>query len=89
MAALAGVETGSGSGGLSRPVYLLTLVAVTLSSLSVLALYQLVALRAEVKELKSDISRRRGEGQEVRGHVSISCIWTRALSPNNTKKKWL
>uniref|UniRef100_A0A3P9L0V1 TNF superfamily member 13b n=1 Tax=Oryzias latipes TaxID=8090 RepID=A0A3P9L0V1_ORYLA len=69
MAALAGVETGSGSGRLSRPVYLLTLVAVTLSSLSVLALYQLVALRAEVKELKSDISRRRGEGQEVRGHT--------------------
>lgn len=71
MAVSAGVESGSGSGRPSWPVCLLTVAAVTLSSVSLLALYQIVALRAEVKELKSDISRRRGEGQEVRGHVSM------------------
>ncbi|RVE57875.1 hypothetical protein OJAV_G00203480 [Oryzias javanicus] len=73
MAVSAGVGSGSGSGRPSWPVCLLTVVAVALSSVSLLALYQIVALRAEVKELKSDISRRRGEGQEVRGrteHIS-------------------
>ncbi|KAM4558306.1 tumor necrosis factor ligand superfamily member 13B isoform 2-T2 [Odontesthes bonariensis] len=69
MAALASVEPGTGHGAgerrLSWPVFLLTLAAVTSSSLSALSLYQLVALRAEVEGLKSDISRRREEGQEV------------------------
>ncbi|XP_072253004.1 tumor necrosis factor ligand superfamily member 13B isoform X2 [Leuresthes tenuis] len=69
MAALASVEPGTGQGAgerrLSWPVFLLTLAAVTSSSLSALSLYQLVALRAEVEGLKSDISRRREEGQEV------------------------
>ncbi|XP_041857877.1 tumor necrosis factor ligand superfamily member 13B [Melanotaenia boesemani] len=70
MAALAGAEvgTGQGAGGgrLSWPVFLLTIAAITSSSLSALSLYQLVALRAEVEGLKSDILRRREEGQEVR-----------------------
>ncbi|KAM6934170.1 tumor necrosis factor ligand superfamily member 13B [Xenentodon cancila] len=70
MAVLAGVESGTGKGAgerrLSWPVFLLTLVAVTSSSFSALSLYQLVALKAEVEGLKSDISRRRGEGQEAR-----------------------
>ncbi|CAG5865707.1 tumor necrosis factor ligand superfamily member 13B [Menidia menidia] len=65
MAAVAGVEPGAGERRLSWPVFLLTLAAVTSSSLSALSLYQLVALRAEVQGLKSDVSRRREEGQEV------------------------
>lgn len=76
MAVLAGMKSGTGQDTgekrLSWPVFLLTLAAVTSSSLSALSLYQLVALRAEVEELKSDITRRR-EGQEAkqRGQVSI------------------
>uniref|UniRef100_A0A667X4M8 TNF superfamily member 13b n=2 Tax=Myripristis murdjan TaxID=586833 RepID=A0A667X4M8_9TELE len=70
MALLAGVEPGTGQrpgeGRLSWPVFLLTLAAVTSSSLSVLSLYQLLALRGEVEMLKSDISRRREERQEPR-----------------------
>lgn len=70
MALLAGVEPGTGQrpgeGRLSWPVFLLTLAAVTSSSLSVLSLYQLLALRGEVEALKSDISRRREERQEPR-----------------------
>ncbi|XP_033966480.1 tumor necrosis factor ligand superfamily member 13B isoform X2 [Pseudochaenichthys georgianus] len=69
MAVLAGVEPGTGkktdAGRLSWPVFLLTLAAVT-SSLSALSLYQLVALRAEVEGLKSEVYRRREEGQEAR-----------------------
>ncbi|MEQ2305265.1 hypothetical protein AMECASPLE_036025 [Ameca splendens] len=69
MAVFADVKprTGEGSceGRLSWPVFLLTLAAVTSSSLSALSLYQLVALRAEVEGLKTDISRRREEGQKV------------------------
>ncbi|KAF3843143.1 hypothetical protein F7725_001992 [Dissostichus mawsoni] len=69
MAVLAGVEPGTGKktgeGRLSWPVFLLTLAAVT-SSLSALSLYQLVALRAEVEGLKSEVYRRREEGQEAR-----------------------
>ncbi|KAM7407254.1 hypothetical protein PAMA_003130 [Pampus argenteus] len=70
MAVLAGVEPGTaqkaGEGRLSWPVFLLTLVAVTSSSLSALSLYQLVALRAEVEGLKSEVWRRREEGQEAK-----------------------
>ncbi|KAL3056399.1 hypothetical protein OYC64_018979 [Pagothenia borchgrevinki] len=69
MAVLAGVEPGTGKktgeGRLSWPVFLLTLAAVT-SSLSALSLYQLVALKAEVEGLKSEVYRRREEGQEAR-----------------------
>ncbi|XP_041806668.1 tumor necrosis factor ligand superfamily member 13B isoform X2 [Chelmon rostratus] len=69
MAVLAGVEseTGqkAGEGRLSWPVFLLTLAAIT-SSLSALSLYQLVALRAEVEVLKSEVYRRREEGQEAK-----------------------
>lgn len=75
MAVLAGIKSGNGKGSdekrLSWPVFLLTLAAVTSSSLSALSLYQLMALRAEVDVLKSDISRRR-EGQEARQRGQVS-----------------
>ncbi|XP_068457876.1 tumor necrosis factor ligand superfamily member 13B isoform X2 [Clinocottus analis] len=65
---LADVKPGTGQrtgeGRLSWPVFLLTLAAVTSSSLSALSLYQLVALRAEVEGLKSEVGRRR-EGREA------------------------
>lgn len=71
--AMAGVEAGTGQrageGRLSWPVFLLTLAAVTSSSLSALSLYQLMALRAEVEGLKSEVVRRREESQEVK-HAS-------------------
>lgn len=70
MAVLAGVKPGTGQrtgeGRLSWPVFLLTLAAVTSSSLSALSLYQLVALRAEVEGLRSEVCRRREEGQEAK-----------------------
>ncbi|KAM3862399.1 tumor necrosis factor ligand superfamily member 13B [Diretmus argenteus] len=70
MAASTGVllRTGQrpGEGRLSWPVFLLTLAAVTTSSLSALSLYQLLALRAEVEGLKSDFCHRREEQQEAR-----------------------
>ncbi|TKS67099.1 Tumor necrosis factor ligand superfamily member 13B B lymphocyte stimulator [Collichthys lucidus] len=70
---MAGVEAGTGQrageGRLSWPVFLLTLAAVTSSSLSALSLYQLMALRAEVEGLKSEVVRRREESQEVK-HAS-------------------
>ncbi|XP_047457056.1 tumor necrosis factor ligand superfamily member 13B [Mugil cephalus] len=69
MAVSTGVKPGTGrrarDGRLSWPVFLLTLAAVTSSSLSALSLYQLVALRAEVEGLKSEVCRRREEGQEA------------------------
>uniref|UniRef100_A0A1A8D072 Tumor necrosis factor (Ligand) superfamily, member 13b n=1 Tax=Nothobranchius kadleci TaxID=1051664 RepID=A0A1A8D072_NOTKA len=68
-----GSEHGSGEKRLSWPVLLLTLAAVTSSSLSALSLYQFVALRAEVEALKSDMSRRREEGPEAgrRGQAAL------------------
>ncbi|XP_061580413.1 tumor necrosis factor ligand superfamily member 13B [Cololabis saira] len=82
MAASAGVGSGTkgqtaGERRLSWPVFLLTLAAVTSSSLSALSLYQLVALKAEVEGLKSDISRRRGEGQEARSRSQTENIRSR------------
>ncbi|XP_033842869.1 tumor necrosis factor ligand superfamily member 13B isoform X2 [Periophthalmus magnuspinnatus] len=53
----------------SWPVLLLTLAAVTSSSLSALSLYQQVSLRAEVELLKAEVCCRRQEGQEG-GHIS-------------------
>ncbi|KAK6315110.1 hypothetical protein J4Q44_G00146390 [Coregonus suidteri] len=63
-----GPASGQESGGrrLSWPVLLLTLAAVTSSSLSALSLYHLVALRAEVEELRSEVFRKREEQQEAR-----------------------
>ena len=70
MAVLACVKPGAGQrageGRLSWPVFLLTLAAVTSSSLSALSLYKLIALRAEVEGLKSEVYRRREEGQEAK-----------------------
>lgn len=75
MSVLAGMKSGTGQDThekrLSWPVFLLTLAAVTSSSLSALSLYQLVALRAEVEVLKSEITRRR-EGQEARQRGQVS-----------------
>ncbi|XP_013872954.1 tumor necrosis factor ligand superfamily member 13B isoform X2 [Austrofundulus limnaeus] len=85
MAVLAGIKSGTGQGSgekrLSWPVFLVTLAAVTSSSLSVLSLYQLMALRAEVEVLKSDISRRR-EGQEARqtGQECVMSVQTENIS---------
>lgn len=67
---LAGAEPGTtqrtGEGRLSWLVFLLILAAVTSSSLSVLSLYQLVALRAEVDALKSEVWSRREEGKAAK-----------------------
>ncbi|KAM4609071.1 tumor necrosis factor ligand superfamily member 13B isoform 2-T3 [Polymixia lowei] len=67
-----------GDGRLSRLMLLLTLAAVTSSSLSALSLYQLLALRAEVEGLRSDVFRRREERQEARHRSQMS---TRRGSP--------
>ncbi|XP_072300138.1 tumor necrosis factor ligand superfamily member 13B isoform X2 [Eucyclogobius newberryi] len=79
MASLADVNPGSEPGSepgrrLSWLVLLLTLAAVT-SSLSALSLYQLVVLRTEVEGLKSEVCRRRQEGQEGghRGQMDNIC----------------
>ncbi|XP_077473886.1 tumor necrosis factor ligand superfamily member 13B [Stigmatopora argus] len=53
-----GLKAGEARGP-SRPVLLLTLALVTLSSLSALSFYGLVVLRAELEGLKSDLCRRR------------------------------
>ncbi|XP_048835235.1 tumor necrosis factor ligand superfamily member 13B-like isoform X1 [Brienomyrus brachyistius] len=50
---------------LSWAVLVLTLAAVTSSSLSVLSLYHILALKAEVIGLHAELSRRRGEQQSV------------------------
>lgn len=63
-----GTEKRTGEGGLSWPVFLLTLVAVTSSLLSALSLYQLISLRAEVDAIKSEVWRRREEGNAAK-HV--------------------
>uniref|UniRef100_A0A7N8X8Y4 TNF superfamily member 13b n=1 Tax=Mastacembelus armatus TaxID=205130 RepID=A0A7N8X8Y4_9TELE len=84
MAFLAGVEPGtrqrSGEGRVSWPVFLLTMAAVTSSSLSALSLYQLMALRAEVEGLKSDMCRRRQEGQEAKHGGQTEIISSRRSS---------
>lgn len=56
----------TGEGGLSWPVFLLTLVAITSSSLLALSLYQLISLRAEVDAIKSEVWRRREEGNAAK-----------------------
>lgn len=79
-AVLAGVEPGTGQraggGRLSWPVFLLTLAAVTSSSLSALSLYKLVALRAEVDALKSEVCRRREEGQAAKHGSQVRDNWS-------------
>lgn len=72
MAVSADVKQVASEGGVSWPVFLLTLAAVASSSLSALSLYQLVDLRAEVEELKTDISRMREEGQKVTHRDQVS-----------------
>uniref|UniRef100_A0A673X735 TNF superfamily member 13b n=1 Tax=Salmo trutta TaxID=8032 RepID=A0A673X735_SALTR len=58
-----GPVPGQESGGrrLSWPVLLLTLAAITSSSLSALSLFHLLALRTEVEGLRSEVFRRREE----------------------------
>lgn len=84
MAVLADVEPGTGQrtgeGRLSWPVFLLTLAAVTSSSLSALSLYQLVALKAEVEGLKSEVWRRREDAQGVKHGSQNDSISSRRSS---------
>ncbi|GAA6225617.1 tumor necrosis factor ligand superfamily member 13B isoform X1 [Lates japonicus] len=84
MAVLAGVKPGNGQrtgeGRLSWPVFLLTLAAVTSSSLSALSLYQLMGLRAEVERFKLEVCRRREEGQEVKHGGQTENISSRGSS---------
>lgn len=61
-----GTEKRTGEGSLSWPVFLLTLVAITSSLLSALSLYQLISLRAEVDAIKSEVWRRREEGNAAK-----------------------
>ncbi|XP_069569755.1 tumor necrosis factor ligand superfamily member 13B [Brachyistius frenatus] len=75
-----GTGQGAGQGRLSWPVFLLTLAAVTSSSLSALSLYQLVALRAEVVGLKADVCRRRVEGQEAEDRGQTGNVSSRRSS---------
>ncbi|KAM9850497.1 tumor necrosis factor ligand superfamily member 13B [Aulostomus maculatus] len=69
----------AGERRLSWPVFLLTLAAIT-SSLSALSLYQLVALRAEVEGLKSEVYRRREEGRETKHGAQTAMISSRKSS---------
>ncbi|XP_028993642.1 tumor necrosis factor ligand superfamily member 13B isoform X2 [Betta splendens] len=64
MAVFAGGKRSS-EGRASWPAIALTLAVFTSSSFSAFSLYQLMALRAEVEGLKSDVCRRRHEGQEA------------------------
>ncbi|XP_023667140.1 tumor necrosis factor ligand superfamily member 13B-like [Paramormyrops kingsleyae] len=73
---------------LSWAVLVLTLAAVTSSSLSVLSLYHILALKAEVVGLHAELSRRRSEQQSV----SIQRLAGRPQEPQEThagKKKTL
>ncbi|CAB1328925.1 unnamed protein product, partial [Coregonus sp. 'balchen'] len=79
----------SGGRRLSWPVLLLTLAAVTSSSLSALSLFHLLALRAEVEGLRSEVFRRREEQQEARHEETrLSFIRKRSVGtgPKNTGK---
>ncbi|KAM6985073.1 tumor necrosis factor ligand superfamily member 13B [Aplochiton taeniatus] len=62
----AGAARPAGVWRLSWPALLLTLAAVTSSSLSALCLHQLLALRVEVEGLRSDVCRRREEQRQAR-----------------------
>ncbi|XP_056145902.1 tumor necrosis factor ligand superfamily member 13B [Lampris incognitus] len=64
--AKAGIKPRPGDRRLSWPVMLLTLAAVTSSSLSAMSLYQLLALRTEVEELRSNACHWRDQQQEPR-----------------------
>ncbi|XP_026231351.1 tumor necrosis factor ligand superfamily member 13B isoform X2 [Anabas testudineus] len=81
MAVYASVETGTGQkageGRLSCPVFLLMLAVFTSSSLTAFSLYQLMALRAEVEGLKSEVCRRREEGQEAKHGAQTDNISSR------------
>lgn len=59
----AGAQRGTGDERMSWLLILLTLTAIVSSSISALSLYQLLSLRAEVDAIKSDVWRRREEGQ--------------------------
>lgn len=75
MAVLAGLKPGSGQGDsermLSWPVFLLMLAALSSSFLSALSLYQLVALRAEIEQLQSDVSCGKEEGQPSADRLQV------------------
>ncbi|XP_063070286.1 tumor necrosis factor ligand superfamily member 13B [Engraulis encrasicolus] len=54
-----GSGRGAGEGGVPWAVVLLALAAITSSTLSVLSLYRVLALQAEVEGLRAEVSRRR------------------------------
>lgn len=74
--ARAALEAGSGQrageGSPSWPVVLLTLVAISSSFLSAVSLYQLLALRAEVEALRSEVGRTKEDGRPAQ-HASQVC----------------
>lgn len=57
------VQCTTGDDRRSWPLILLTLTAIVSSSISVLSLYQLLSLRAEVDAIKSEVWSRREAGQ--------------------------
>ncbi|XP_045563732.1 tumor necrosis factor ligand superfamily member 13B [Salmo salar] len=75
-----GPVPGQESGGrrLTWPVLLLTLAAITSSSLSALSLFHLLALRTEVEGLRSEVFRRR---EETLQQMSSSSRTRRSSSP--------
>uniref|UniRef100_A0A8C8EG76 TNF superfamily member 13b n=1 Tax=Oncorhynchus tshawytscha TaxID=74940 RepID=A0A8C8EG76_ONCTS len=87
-----GPVPGQESGGrrLSWPVLLLTLAAVTSSSLSALSLFHLLALRAEVVGLRAEVFRRREESSphHPESQTRLPFIRERSVStgPENTAK---
>lgn len=88
---LAKQRTGKVRSSWFSPVVLLTLAAVTSSSLSALSLYQLMALRAEVEGLRSEVGRRREEGEfkikcesQVRGTVLVFKCFIHHITLINT-----
>lgn len=68
----AGSGQRAGEGRPSWPVVLLTLVAIGSSFISAVSLYQLLALRAEVDALRSEVGHTREDGQPAQ-HAGQVC----------------
>uniref|UniRef100_A0A8C8BQV4 TNF superfamily member 13b n=1 Tax=Oncorhynchus tshawytscha TaxID=74940 RepID=A0A8C8BQV4_ONCTS len=85
-----GPVPGQESGGrrLSWPVLLLTLAAVTSSSLSALSLFHLLALRAEVVGLRAEVFRRREEVRCLHIHCySVMLCSVKYSSPHHPESQ--
>ncbi|KAG7467472.1 hypothetical protein MATL_G00153900 [Megalops atlanticus] len=78
MSSAAAAELGAQQRGLPWAVLALALLAVTSSSLAALSLYHVLALKAEVAVLRTEVLRRRGEqrsavvGQDVRDSPEVA-----------------